>query len=139
MKKKVLICYDDPGGGLVVSSLISELRKNKSLELNIYSGKLSRKISEKINTVRIDSFISREKAEMIIDKFLPDMILTGTGGGNAEQAFRNEAYKRNIKSIVVLDFWKDYSRRWLYSSYDLKDMKDKVCVMDELTKKEMIA
>jgi len=138
MKKKVLICYDDPGGGLAVSSLIPELRKNKSLELKIYSGKLSIKISEKINTVRIDSFISREKAKMIIDKFLPDLILTGTGGGNTEQALRNEAYKRDIKSIVVLDSWKDYSRRWLYSSYDLKDMKDKICVMDELTKKEMI-
>ncbi len=138
MQKKILMAFDDPGGGLAVSSLIERLQ-HEEIDLEIYSGKLSEKFLEKDKTVynKIDSKITREDAAVIIDNVQPDLLITGTGGGNAEQELRNAAYKKNIKSIVILDFWKDYSRRWLYAAYSLAEMKDKICVMDEFTKEEM--
>lgn len=139
MLKKVLMAFDDPGGGLAVSSLIDRLSEYKNLKLQIYSGRLSEKFltERKIEFNKIESQISNKCAEKIIDVYSPDILLTGTGGGNAEQELRNVAFERNIKSVVILDFWKDYSRRWLYATYSVDKMKDKVCVMDELTKKEM--
>jgi hypothetical protein len=140
MQKKVLMVFDDPGGGLAVSSLIESIIKNK-IKIEIYSGKLSEKFLRKGNPVhkKIDSMITREQAAVIIDKTKPDLLVTGTGGGNAEQELRNVAFEKNIKSIVILDFWKDYGRRWLYASYSLAEMKDSICVMDDLTKDEMIS
>jgi len=138
MQKKILMAFDDPGGGLAVSSLIERLQ-HEEIDLEIYTGKLSEKFLEKEKTVynKIDSMITREDAAVIIDIVQPDLLITGTGGGNAEQELRNAACKKNIKSIVILDFWKDYSRRWLYATYSLAEMKDKICVMDEFTKEEM--
>ncbi|MBK6537757.1 MAG: hypothetical protein IPG09_08265 [Ignavibacteria bacterium] len=43
MRKKVLLAFDDPGGGLAVISVIEELIKIKELDLKIYSGRLSEK------------------------------------------------------------------------------------------------
>lgn len=139
MQKKILLAFDDPGGGLAVSSLIDKL-KEQDLILKIFSGKLSRKFlkERKIKFDETDSYISKEMAKEMIDEFNPDVLVTGTGGGNAEQELRNIAFERNISSIVVLDFWKDYPRRWFYATYNTDEMKDKVCVMDELTKREMI-
>ncbi|HMS32648.1 MAG TPA: hypothetical protein PKC91_01045 [Ignavibacteria bacterium] len=140
MHKKVLMAFDDPGGGLAVSSLIESLQKEE-IDIEIYTGKLSEKFLEKENRSynKIESMISREESEKIIGKVNPDLLITGTGGGNAEQELRNRAFEKNIKSIVILDFWKDYGRRWLYASYSLSEMKDKVCVMDSLTRDEMVS
>lgn len=140
MQKKVLLAFDDPGGGLAVSSLIGRLKAERKIIMSIYSGKLSEKFLEEmeIDFNRIDSNITSEIAENIISKVDPDILVTATGGGNAEQELRNIAYEKEIPSVVILDFWKDYSRRWLYATYPLEKMKDKVCVMDELTKKEMM-
>lgn len=139
MKKRALLAFDDPGGGLAVCSLIQELKKN-DLNLEIYSGKLSEKIVKAItnNFYHIDSDITRKDADRILDNYMPHILITATGGGNAEQLLRNSAREKKIRSVVILDFWKDYKRRWKFADYPLSAMKDKVCVMDELTKQEMI-
>jgi len=133
-----MMAFDDPGGGLAVTSLLERLQRYE-IDLEIYCGKLSEKFLEKENRFynKIDSMITREYAAGIMENVRPDLIITGTGGGNAEQELRNEAFQKNIKSIVILDFWKDYARRWLYANYSLGEMTDKICVMDEFTKDEM--
>jgi exopolyphosphatase/pppGpp-phosphohydrolase len=57
MQKKVLLAFDDPGGGLAVTSLIDSLRLNKKISLSIYSGKLSEKFlkAKKISYEKLDS------------------------------------------------------------------------------------
>lgn len=137
MRKKVLLAFDDPGGGLAVVSVMEELIKIKDLELKIYSGRLSEKFLTGYTYEKIDSHIEEKAAEAILEHFKPDIIITSTGGGNAEQHLRNLAFRRKIKSVVILDFWKDYGRRWLYADYELLNMTDKICVMDEETKSEM--
>ena len=140
MPKNVLLAFDDPGGGLVVTALIDSLSANKKLYLHIYSGKLSEKFlkEKKINFNKLDSILSSAEAKKIINKVDPDIIVTGTSGGSAEQELRNIAFTKRIKSVVILDFWKDYSRRWLYATYHIAEMKDTVCVMDDEVRKEML-
>ncbi|HAY33181.1 MAG TPA: hypothetical protein PK536_00530 [Ignavibacteria bacterium] len=139
MKKKVLTVFDDPGGGLAVTAAAEELRKNTETELTVYSGKLSKEIAEGagFKYKEIESMISKETAEEIFRDTTPDLLLTGTGGGNAEQQFRNLAYRENTPSVVILDYWKDYKRRWLYSDHETGKIKDNICVMDDYTKQEM--
>ncbi len=122
-----MLAFDDPGGGLAVSSLIDKL-KEQDLILKIFSGKLSQKFlrERNIEFEKTESFINKETAKGMIDEFMPDVLITGTSGGNAEQEMRNIAFERNISSIVVLDFWKDYSRRWFYATYNSDEMSDKV-------------
>ncbi|MEO6695304.1 MAG: hypothetical protein ABIY50_11875 [Ignavibacteria bacterium] len=137
MSKKVLLAFDDPGGGLAVSSLIESLEE-KGFQLNIYAGKLSRGFVKNLHSQYLESNIISNEANEILLACSPDLLITGTSAGNAEQELRNSAYKKNIKSVVILDFWKDYSRRWLYADYKVEHLKDTVCVMDYLTKKEML-
>lgn len=137
--KKILLAFDDPGGGLVVSSLLDELKKIDTLEITVYSGKLSEKFLKDFPFKKLSSDLTESESEQIINEINPDLIITATGGGRAEQELRNTAFRENIKSIVLIDFWKDYKRRWKFASYKLEEMKDKVCVMDELTKAEMIS
>lgn len=140
MQKKVLLAFDDPGGGLVVTALIDKLKSDKRISLSIYSGKLSEKIlkAKKISFEKMDSALDKAGAKKILSKVDPDVIVTATSGGSGEQELRNAALTIKIPSVVILDFWKDYSRRWLYATYHINEMKDKVCVMDEMTKEEMI-
>lgn len=134
---KLLAVADDPGGGLAVGAVLEEIRNDGCTGITVYTGELSEKSVKDFDYRKIKSEIDNQEAERIIDNTSPDILITGTGGGNAEQMLRNVAYKRNLKNIVILDFWKDYRRRWLYAEYDLKDMKELVFVMDEMTKSEM--
>jgi len=138
-KKNILIIFVDPGGGLVVSEVTKKLDADPEYNLNVYCGNLSKVISENagLNFKIISDMINIETAEEIVNTVSPDMILTSTGRGNTEQLFRNIAYRDSIPSVVILDFWKDYRRRWLYADHNIPELKDIVCVMDELTKKEM--
>ncbi|MEO8665770.1 MAG: hypothetical protein ABI462_09760 [Ignavibacteria bacterium] len=139
MRKKVLFVFDDPGGGLAVITLIERLSKEKDLELKVYAGKLNTEIlkQKKIDFINIESMIKEGIAGKIFNDFNPDILISGTSGGNAEQELRNKAQEKSVKSVVILDFWKDYSRRWMYAAYEIEKLNDKVCVMDEETKKEM--
>ena len=136
MSRKILMAFDDPGGGLVLTSLIEPL-KSAGAELKIYSGILSRKFAKNIEIETLDSHIDKKTAGEIIDQFNPDLIITGTSAGRSEQELRNYAFENDKTSVVVLDFWKDYGRRWFYSDYGIEEMKDFVLVMDEFTKEEM--
>lgn len=137
MQKKILMAFDDPGGGLAVSSLIETLKSEK-FELIIYSGYLSRKFIKNSEYKLIESNISKESAKEIFLKSNPGLLITGTSAGNAEQELRNYANANGIPSVVILDFWKDYKRRWLFSEYKIEDSHDYIFVMDEAVKKEMI-
>lgn len=141
MRLKILVAYDDPGGGLAVSSVVRRIAETRKADLAVYSGKPSLKFLKgtdlKINELKSD--LTFEEASAIIDREVPDILLTATGGGSAEQQLRNVANKRNINSFVVLDFWKHYARRWMYADYEIANMKDVVFVMDENVKIEMIS
>lgn len=136
MDKKILMAFDDPGGGLALTSLIEPL-KNEGIKIKLYSGLLSRKFTGDYESEILGSNIDKQTAEKILEENEPDMLITGTSAGNAEQLLRNDAFEKNITSVVILDFWKDYGRRWYFADYNIEETKDYVFVMDECTKAEM--
>ncbi len=75
MRKKVLLAFDDPGGGLAVSTLIDKLNERNDVDLEICVGLLSEKfLAEKtIEFKKINSQINIQEAEEIINNFSPDI------------------------------------------------------------------
>tara|TARA_Y100001954_G_scaffold237898_1_gene303227 strand:- start:32302 stop:33246 length:945 start_codon:yes stop_codon:yes gene_type:complete len=92
-----------------------------------------------IASVPMHKDLSPSEAESILSTVAPKVLLTGTSwGGNAEQVLRNAARRRGIPSVVVLDFWSNYSLRFRFADVSLQDMPDIICIMDEGARQEMI-
>lgn len=140
MRMKLLAAYDDPGGGLAVTSVVRKIAETGQADVTAYSGKPSMKFLDGLGLAvnELKSDLTREGATAIIEKEKPDILLTATGGGTGEQELRNVANERHISSYVILDFWKHYVRRWKYADYDLAGMNDLVLVMDENARREMM-
>jgi hypothetical protein len=74
-----------------------------------------------------------------VDKFKPDIIMSGTSwNSNIEQVFRNIAFKKNIPSIVYIDYWSNYRKRFKEAAYPIKCTKDTICVIDDHIKAAMV-
>lgn len=136
---RILCAYDDPGGGLAVTCALEAVMRVPGVEITAYSGIHSMKFAEKIGLKPnpVSSKIEIHEAERIFRDASPDVLLTATGGGNAEQLLRNIARKTSVRSVVILDFWKDYSRRWMYADHSIGEIQDIICVPDDSVKAEM--
>ncbi len=137
---KLLAAYDDPGGGLAVTSVVKKIAASSQVDIIAYAGKPSMEFlnGTGITAKVLKSDLTRLEADSIIENEKPDILLSSTSGGSGEQELRNVANEKQIFSFVVLDFWKHYVRRWKYADYEISEMNDRVLVMDENVKMEMI-
>ncbi len=78
--------------------------------------------------------LSNEEIEKILKSEKPDFVLCGTSLGNEslDKRFTRIAKKIGIPCAAVLDFWVNYKVRFINA------MPDKIFVMDEFAKDEMI-
>ena len=70
----------------------------------------------------------------------PSVVLLGTSGGESIEKRVTTEMRGKVPTIAVLDFWSNYWQR--FSSPGVKDfayLPDRVCVMDDVAKEEMIA
>ncbi len=137
---KVLWIFSDPGGALALAPVIKNFVSNVPAKMKVLAGRASSNIASGYGIPHdiLPEHLTAEDADSTVESFMPDVIVTSTGAGRSEQLFRNSAFARSIRSVVILDFWKDYSRRWLYADHAICNIKDFVMVMDEEVKREMI-
>jgi hypothetical protein len=138
--KRVLAVIHDPGGasGLipVLQSLAGEVA------LTIYAGKFvsARVTSAGLPFRELASDLSSEAAQALLQEVHPEVLITGTSWGSpAEQNLRNEAHLRGLPSVVFLDYWSNYAKRWEGATYPLAEMKDRIAVLDDGMHAEMLA
>ena len=93
----------------------------------------------------LDAPISLELSFEVLNTFKPNILLAGTSEpedqevGRVESIFINAAKKNSIPSVAILDFWSKYRERFSLSSENALDaLPNKICVMDEKAKNEMI-
>lgn len=69
-----------------------------------------------------------------------DFIITSTSDGlyTREKALTQQARLRGIPTLSVLDFWSHYRHRYSNGEDDLVYLPDKIAVMDEFARSEMI-
>lgn len=70
----------------------------------------------------------------------PDIVLLGTSGGPSIEKEATLRWRGVVPTVAVLDFWSNYWQR--FSGPDGKDFRylpDRVCVMDDIARDEMLA
>ncbi|HCR52258.1 TPA: hypothetical protein DIV48_01250 [Candidatus Kaiserbacteria bacterium] len=70
----------------------------------------------------------------------PDVVVLGTSGGESVEKRVTDEFRHAVPIVAVLDFWSNYWQR--FSTLGAKDfayLPDRICVMDEVARDEMLA
>ena len=142
---KILFVCNHRGGANALYPFLQNLKKKNYL---IISTSLNKKffLKFKKNTLIINHKITNKEISKIYLKFKPNIVISGTSEiiekkyGPIEQKFINHAKLNKIYSIAIMDFWSNYKIRFSLNNTKRKIIvPDKICVIDSLMKKEMIA
>ena len=77
----------------------------------------------------------------ILDNPKASLLLTGTSYNSVdlEKKFIASARERGVPSLAVLDFWSNFALRFSRGDGGLENIPDRIAVMDEWAREEMIA
>jgi len=139
----VIAVCGDPGGANAVAPVIEILRAEGNVLVSALAyreacslwdqrGLRHHSLSEQMSFTEVLDYLIRED---------PSLLLTGTSfnGVDLEKKFIAAARSLSIPSLSVLDFWSHYGVRFSYANGRLSCIPDRIAVMDELARKEMIA
>jgi len=148
--KKIMIYSRDPGAAncvIPVFQCLSKFSKYKieligkdfALKKYLDSGLEAKNLSEiitNINYLSVKEFLKNKQY---------DLIFSGVGSDDlTDRLLWRAAKELSIPTIVILDQWLNYSKRFYFGASNEKIDKSKmvvpniICVMDDLAKKEMI-
>lgn len=83
--------------------------------------------------------MNQQECEAFFNKHKPEVVITGTSwGSNSEQMIRNHCHEKNIPHFTAVDYWANYLERWKGSTYPLHQAKEKIFVIDQNMKSEMV-
>ncbi len=151
--KKVLATSWHPGGAKAIAPVIKALAAEGRVEVIVLGHEFSKQIFDNagIPYKTIKDFgetnISRGSMLSLLVGVSPDIVLTGTSGqeGNAndiiEHTMTLAARDWNIKSVAVLDYWANYSKRFSdeRTGNKLDVLPDKIAIMDKIARDDMLA
>jgi hypothetical protein len=69
----------------------------------------------------------------------PDVVISSTSSGQLENMFRGTAKHLHIPTIVIIDQWLNYSKRFKRDEMGDAYLPDVICVLDEIARADMIA
>jgi len=135
----VLIATHDPGGALAIAPVLKAIRQKTPVALICSEFARTRLDTQGLESTVLPQNLSAEQAAQFLNKHQPSALLTGTSwNSNSEQMLRNQAARAGIRSVVVIDYWRNYSARWAGAEYPLQKLPDIVCVADDFMRKEML-
>jgi hypothetical protein len=139
----ILAVAGDPGGANALAPVIERLRSDSRVSVRALAyrqaGKLWRQrglacedLSEDIFMGAVSSFFKQKH---------PSLLLTGTSanGVDLEKQFVAQARHMRVPSVAVLDFWTNYALRFADADGLLSFLPDRIAVMDEQARSEMLA
>jgi hypothetical protein len=152
MKHKVLAASWHPGGMNAIVPVIRRISEENKARVVTIGHQYSEKI---LNDAGLDykkisdygiADVSESSMERLLEAECPDLVLTGTSspdndsGDVIEQTLTLAARRKGIKTLAVLDFWADYSKRFsdVHSNEKFKFLPDKVAIMDEYARQAML-
>ncbi len=138
----VAIC-GDPGGANAVAPVIEALRREGRVNVHALAYQQARMQWLKRNLtceeIPEDMTCIAAAKRLRLSKAL--LLLTGTSVNpvELEKQFIAAAHETGIPSLAVLDFWSNYRRRFSDVEDHLVYLPDRIAVMDERARDEMIA
>ena len=144
MAKKVLFFSCEPGGAEVLIPVIN-LLQSRSFEVTVatYGYAVERFKKKNISYVEIEK-INKDDIR-IFEKFKPDLVISSAASlphkDMSEKYLWQNAKKMNIKTVVFLDQWQNYSIRFSGIREDEKliYLPDFINCINDIGKQEMIS
>jgi len=138
----VALC-GDPGGGNAVAPLIEALRAEGRVNVKAWAYAETRDLWAKRSLAydRLAGTMTAGEASILLRECRARLLLVGTSVNslNLEKVFIQGAREAGIPSVAVLDYWSNYSARFSDNAGHLSYLPDRIAVMDERAREEMIA
>lgn len=145
MKVDILFVANNPGSFNALFPVLKEcVRHGLNCECFIVDFGKDLLKKEKIAYSTLNETLNENKISKTLKTLFPKVLISGTSlkntkQGNVENLFRKEAKKLNIYSVSILDHWVNYRQRFSSNNSNRLDcLPDKICVMDEMARDEMI-
>lgn len=137
--KRILVAANDPGGANAIAPVVKKLISQGDLVLPLVTGPAVTIFQQQGIVCEESTSSTSDDLKKQILAFSPSVFLAGTSGGQSLDKQIMDLVGETVPSIYVLDFWGNYSSRFSKEEHGFEYLPDKVCVMDELAKQEMMA
>mgnify|MGYP001572234742 CR=1 FL=1 len=141
--KKIIFAAHDAGGFDALFPVIQKLRGRRAFKILNLLGGPAALIAKRNKIAYTDAHGSSDEEILeIVRSFSPDIVVTGTSSGVYidKRTFR-AARRLGIPTAAILDSWVNYSPQFILNNKQkvaLSDLPDKILVMDDISRREMI-
>jgi hypothetical protein len=138
----VAVC-GDPGGANAVAPVIEALQTERRVIVHGLAYRQARALWTKRNLAFSD--LNEDITRLMVVEWLRQsgaaLVLTGTSFNTVEleKQFIAAARELKVPSLAVLDFWSNYARRFSNAEGGLVYVPDRIAIMDERARAEMMA
>jgi hypothetical protein len=132
----------DPGGANALAPVIEALSRDPTVQVHPYAYNEACTVWKNGGIVfeTLPEIPRDEEITKILQEIKPSLLLVATSHNTKEyeKYFIKAAREQNIPSLSILDFWALYSVRFNDKKGNLVFLPDRIAVMDEQAKMEMI-
>lgn len=142
MANPVVAVAGDPGGANALVPVLELLRReSRPLRPYAYRQAFSQWTKQGLAVEELSKDLAPEQALTLLRELRAEALLTATSanGIDLEKRFLAAAKQLRVPSLTVLDFWSNYRRRFADETGRLAYLPDRIAVMDEQARREMLA
>jgi hypothetical protein len=139
---QIVAIAGDPGGAAALAPVLELLRQERRpLRALAYRQAVAYWRSRDLELDELPAATDLEKAKQRLRDLHAGLLLSATSdnGINLEKPFFAAARQLGIPSLAVLDHWMNYRLRFANSQGELLYVPDRIAIMDEQARREMIA
>src|SRR5438552_3085265 len=132
----------DPGGAAAVAPVVELLRQEgRPVHALAYRQAVANWRSRGLEVEELPHDTDLTQAKQWLGRFHADRLLSATSdnGVNLEKPFFAAARQLGIPSLAVLDHWMNYRLRFANEKGELVYLPDRIAIMDEQARAEMLA
>lgn len=141
-KPVIMTICGDPGGAKAIIPVIKKLEEHSYTKIINYAYNEGANFLEnlKIGYKNLPEKVNIDFIKKTYQEGKPSLLLSATSFNrfNWEKYFIFETKNFNIFSMAILDYWSNYSLRFSNENGSMVYLPDKIAVMDEQARREMI-
>lgn len=140
---RIVALSGDPGGARAVAPVIAALEHEAGIDVLPLAYREARAewAHQGVRYREIPETLTADEAAALLRQSGAALLLTGTSVNEVslEKRFVAAARSMHVPSLAILDFWSNYAARFADEHGALTALPDRIAVMDEQARTEMIA
>lgn len=133
----------DPGGASALAPVLIALRAQPHFKVHALAYRQARDLwaQRGLPFKELEEGLTRAQAQAILQHTRADVLLTSTSfnGVDLEKHFIAASRELGVPSLALLDFWANYAVRFADAGGHFAYLPDRIAIMDEQAKAEMLA